>query len=104
MRISDWSSDVCSADLVDPVILARSILGEQHFARAGGRIDPKHVEHGLRAVLPLDIKRAAIGCPVAPGGIDVAVRTIGRASCRERVCRYGWVSVVAVALKKTEKR
>src|SRR3546814_17421868 len=25
---------------------------------------------------------------------------IGRASCRERVCRYVWISVVAVSLKK----
>src|SRR3546814_12567884 len=25
---------------------------------------------------------------------------IGRASCRERVCPYGYISVVAVALKK----
>src|SRR3546814_15906095 len=25
---------------------------------------------------------------------------IGRASCRERVCQYVWISVVAVSLKK----
>src|SRR3546814_16452890 len=25
---------------------------------------------------------------------------IGRASCRERVCQYGWISVFAVSLKK----
>src|SRR3546814_17928739 len=25
---------------------------------------------------------------------------IGRASCRERVCQYGWISVVAVSLQK----
>src|SRR3546814_14194252 len=28
---------------------------------------------------------------------------IGRASCRERVCQYGWRSVVAVSLKKKKK-
>src|SRR3546814_19988422 len=27
------------------------------------------------------------------------IGTIGRASCREGVCRYGWISVVAVPLK-----
>src|SRR3546814_21162476 len=30
-------------------------------------------------------------------------RQIGRASCRERVCQYVWISVVAVSLKKTTK-
>src|SRR3546814_20616496 len=28
---------------------------------------------------------------------------IGRASCRERVCQYVWISVVAVTLKKKQK-
>src|SRR3546814_13921310 len=27
-------------------------------------------------------------------------KQIGRASCRERVCQYVWISVVAVSLKK----
>src|SRR3546814_11778517 len=29
---------------------------------------------------------------------------IGRASCRERVCQYVWISVVAVSLKKQHYR
>src|SRR3546814_2095025 len=29
---------------------------------------------------------------------------IGRASCRERVCQYVWISVVAVSLKKTQNK
>src|SRR3546814_19951928 len=29
---------------------------------------------------------------------------IGRASCRERVCQYVWISVVAVSLKKKKKQ
>src|SRR3546814_554921 len=32
------------------------------------------------------------------------VREIGRASSRERVCKYGWISVVAVPLKKKQKK
>src|SRR3546814_15936787 len=32
--------------------------------------------------------------------LQVRVAQIGRASCRERVCQYGCISVVAVALKK----
>src|SRR3546814_19847202 len=29
--------------------------------------------------------------------------SIGRASCRERVCQYGWISVVADRIKKIKK-
>src|SRR3546814_14826488 len=32
------------------------------------------------------------------------LRQIGRASCRERVCQYVWISVVAVSLKKKKKK
>src|SRR3546814_14837972 len=31
-------------------------------------------------------------------------RKIGRASCRERVCKYGYISVAAVSLKKKKKQ
>src|SRR3546814_19484337 len=30
----------------------------------------------------------------------LSVSQIGRASCRERVCQYGYISVVSVSLKK----
>src|SRR3546814_18572116 len=32
-----------------------------------------------------------------------AMEPIGRASCRERVCKYVWISVGAVSLKKKKK-
>src|SRR3546814_18008998 len=32
-----------------------------------------------------------------------AVAQIGRASCRERVCQYGEISVGGISLKKTQK-
>src|SRR3546814_13811342 len=31
---------------------------------------------------------------------SILCHKIGRASCRERVCQYGWISGVAVTLKK----
>src|SRR3546814_7153982 len=75
MRISDWSSDVCSSDLVGP-------------------FDPRE-DDGL--VLPgldraLEVGDFAIGHGGAPtldeaGGADL-LEEIGRASCRERVCQY----------------
>src|SRR3546814_15623429 len=39
-------------------------------------------------------------CPSAP----LAVREIGRASCRERVCQYVEILVVAVPLKKKKQK
>src|SRR3546814_13735084 len=42
-----------------------------------------------------DVKQAA-----ADG---TAKAEIGRASCRERVCQYGWTSVVAGSLKKKQQ-
>src|SRR3546814_5846957 len=44
MRISDWSSDVCSSDLVVGVDVedagARTILAGRHVAAAGGGLGP----------------------------------------------------------------
>src|SRR3546814_3720781 len=59
MRISDWSSDVCSSDL--------SICVRAQAARGGEE-------------QPVD-RRTAPGEPARAA-------EIGRASCRERVCQY----------------
>src|SRR3546814_9895121 len=69
MRISDWSSDVCSSDLVDDALaqVNNSIFG------LGG------------SVWSADSDRAiAIARRFESG----TVWKIGRASCRERVCQY----------------
>src|SRR3546814_4646558 len=63
MRISDWSSDVCSSDLVR----ARQI---EKLKRLKAERDPAVLQEALDA-----LTRAAD-------------REIGRASCRERVCQY----------------
>src|SRR3546814_1664726 len=84
MRISDWSSDVCSSDL--DALKARYILlaagaapmklgiaGEEHLATSDG-------------FLELDTLPRRI---VLVGGGYIAFEfEIGRASCRERVCQY----------------
>src|SRR3546814_18147242 len=99
MRISDWSSDVCSSDLIDLVELgfvtaAAVIIGDipipafstnrQIPAQSGD--DPENVEIGPagRAI-----------------GDVVHVPEIGRASCRESGCPCVLISVVAVSFKKT---
>src|SRR3546814_13783796 len=104
MRISDWSSDVCSSDLaVD--------LGERGIAIIGvDRRDRDHVgvlrgERDQRVVTLAYVRGIArkrlVGTaePHRAEGID---RQIGSASCRERVWPYVLISVVAVLLKKNK--
>src|SRR3546814_1863275 len=97
MRISDWSSDVCSSDLGAKV--AASDVGEEG---ADGR---RHRRRRERLAEPLgsgeaaseEAHRSRFHVALAPGDLageaDSAVRLqgekIGRASCRERVCQYG---------------
>src|SRR3546814_8717315 len=70
MRISDWSSDVCSSDLAwSP-------------PREEGRL--RVLWSGLKASafrwVPRDVTILDVGCGFG--------EEIGRASCRERVCQY----------------
>src|SRR3546814_8101546 len=81
MRISDWSSDVCSSDLV--------------MAFASGAAQPQQQANASRSGQTF---RDCADCPemvaVPPGSFTMgspASETggeIGRASCRERVCQY----------------
>src|SRR3546814_12808762 len=111
MRISDWSSDVCSSDLrLVGVVEARLAEFFALYLRAGAfrRGDPRRAARlviaiclGLdphRLFLPVDAIGAA---PSTPAGfvIDALMTlfapedgderdTIGRAPCRERVGQY----------------
>src|SRR3546814_2360709 len=86
MRISDWSSDVCSSDLRN-ACSARSLC---LFAAAPenqwiAALQPHHVAPGpsfphqerVDRILRHSVPCASLGD-----------RKIGRASCRERVCQY----------------
>src|SRR3546814_17874468 len=91
MRISDWSSDVCSSDLFREFGLAGSFVRHcQQFYHLPTS-DPfrqcgdEPVE-GLTIRLPWE---------------ELVTIEIGRASCRARVCQYVLYSVVAVSLKNT---
>src|SRR3546814_3049481 len=91
MRISDWSSDVCSSDLVDEVDL---ILKHEAEARAYRQIYAQFTK-ARRAVNQLQkaydmlsgrsLKAAMQGKAVLN---EADSEEIGRASCRERVCQY----------------
>src|SRR3546814_9106995 len=89
MRISDWSSDVCSSDLY-----SRPQLGENIGKAARAMLNFGLVE--MRLVSPRDGWPNPDAGPSAAGA-DVE---IGRASCRERVCQYVSSSVVAGSLTK----
>src|SRR3546814_2482729 len=84
MRISDWSSDVCSSDLGFAVpVRCEQPRREPEAAPAG--IDQGHRNHRQGGQDPEkgnDDKRDTV--------------KIGRASCRERVCQYVELSGVAV--------
>src|SRR3546814_17215793 len=119
MRISDWSSDVCSSDLFDAFddrvldlaaggTRARKILGVEHFGRKvtnlSGRqrlevifLDPP-AGHDVGAESVKDIDRAVVDVDedriCDRPGEDLLEETffqvqIGRASWRERVGQYG---------------
>src|SRR3546814_14682253 len=94
MRISDWSSDVCSSDLEMPTL---SALHRRQWHRHLGY----RVHHGReRRTLYLRRQYQHQLQQRCRGGRRAI--QIGRASCRERVCQYVSISVVAVSLKKTK--
>src|SRR3546814_12899687 len=96
MRISDWSSDVCSSDL-------RAFALAPPPAKAGGGWEgvptvcddpngtpPQPVRPastaGVRSSAREPVARKRVSSPPAFAG--EGAKEIGRASCRERVCQY----------------
>src|SRR3546814_4941657 len=113
MRISDWSSDVCSSDLaaarreerlVERLPPVRGRLSENAplagitWFRVGGAAEimfrPADREDLLDflAAKPADVAVTVIGVGsnllVRAGGVPGIVITIGRASCTAQVCQY----------------
>src|SRR3546814_8495238 len=96
MRISDWSSDVCSSDL----LIAQDVLKYRvDFHRPipciGTMLRPAGAPCTKGATLqgslpnPLTGERAMTGaCRNPRHEAEFNAQQIGRASCRERVCKY----------------
>src|SRR3546814_15396243 len=97
MRISDWSSDVCSSDLLLNRMTADVDSLDAIYLRV---IVPSVV--AVIAVLLIGGVLLWLDPPAAVIVVALAllVGKIGRASCSERVCPYVYISVVAVSLKK----
>src|SRR3546814_13814209 len=113
MRISDWSSDVCSSDLPDEA-RARALEAEQ-------QAEKRHSSgNGFMLFFWLAILLFFVA-PIMLGGVfggrrygrgrgrgpeviwGPGIGEIGRASGRERVCQYVLISGGAVSLKKKKK-
>src|SRR3546814_18143053 len=117
MRISDWSSDVCSSDLLDiiarrqitslcaPPTLYRQLVladfaahdlsGLRHCTSAGEPLNPAVIRTW---------RDGTGGLPLCDGYGTAASTESGSTSRRERVCPYVLISRVPVSLtKKTHK-
>src|SRR3546814_9633409 len=99
MRISDWSSDVCSSDLADLAGIGE--IAAQHPELAVVHIGLEIPDVGAeRAEVESDAPVPELGFDPRLimidrfglhrcGGEDrVAVGELGSASCREKVCQY----------------
>src|SRR3546814_2965594 len=102
MRISDWSSDVCSSDLLG--FEGMDALGQGRLRQAqlgGGDAKASFVRQGFcmnevaqfhiynqwkSKYVILFIGEILLAC--LPPTKEVRSNEIGRASCRERVCQY----------------
>src|SRR3546814_10602136 len=78
VRISDWSSDVCSSDLTGAGVRRR-----ERNLRGGGR--SRGLDGGFEDTQPSHWRCA--DRPANPGCL-AQLDEIGRAPCRERVCQY----------------
>src|SRR3546814_9556842 len=99
MRISDWSSDVCSSDLGE--LLATC----DRIRRRGMKVTPVRAAGDLMPLVEADDHILLVADGLRAGGTHYAaiakpgsaailvtgdtMLKIGRASCRERVCQYG---------------
>src|SRR3546814_7669769 len=101
MRISDWSSDVCSSDLTSKIAL----IGNYLPRKCGIATFTTDTRNGLIERFPAvdvdvyameDLGERRDYPPEVAGVIRqneisdyfAAAQQIGRASCRERVCQY----------------
>src|SRR3546814_1567782 len=78
MRISDWSSDVCSSDLLASAVPA--IVVDHNTTPADVAASPS----------TKNTRPPRSACSIKPSLTNASSSPceIGRASCRERVCQY----------------
>src|SRR3546814_11922792 len=107
MRISDWSSDVCSSDLLSPRFIPNLTISVDYFniniANSIGTISQQQIinlcQQGNQSLCGSIVRDSTTGLitqisasqlnftRLSTRGLDVALK-IGRASCRERLGQY----------------
>src|SRR3546814_18865360 len=119
MRISDWSSDVCSSDLAGQIAFPGGRVddtdkdvtdaalreAEEELAMPRDQVDVIGVSDSFRTYTGFEVTPVLgvvpPGLSLIPHKHDVADwfempleyaldAEIGRAQCRERECKYGW--------------
>src|SRR3546814_10988286 len=107
MRISDWSSDVCSSDLTEKIsaLLDPTVKTIVHIPSVNSResLKDKHREaednmNHLGDWQRIDPETGSHLIKTAPGNV---IKELGRASCRERVWQYVYISLAAVSLNRS---
>src|SRR3546814_6512200 len=94
MRISDWSSDVCSSDLISAngIEERHGFRGAREHRELVGEAAQVQFHHD-RVMTLLDEEAARFRVQVVTDELEFrlgqAQPEIGRASCRARVCQYG---------------
>src|SRR3546814_3613025 len=107
MRMSDWSSDVCSSDLLISDFIAKKVRQRVKDPKVAELLIPKDHGFGLKRVPMEDRYYEAFNQDnvtlvdllqhpierITPNGVKTTAQEhqldeIGRASCRERVCQY----------------
>src|SRR3546814_19288138 len=124
MRISYWSSDVCSSDLFQHrqhrsqiFRKARDVIGHRDEDQPGRFLHPhrrqilvvaEHVGTEGLGIGHAGVFAVKVELPAVEGAGEAVLRAhvvahelaeLGRASWRDSGCQYGYVSGVAVALK-----
>src|SRR3546814_6755882 len=101
MRISDWSSDVCSSDLQYQFSLEqlsqRTGLTKSYLSKLERGVSEPSISTVLKLAQAYEIGVSQL-IGTGEGGESEAISVvrrnereppIGKASCRERVCKYG---------------
>src|SRR3546814_16340102 len=104
MRISDWSSDVCSSDLHLAAIIAGAPCGDQR-SRFRRRLDYHRAvrDAGDDPVARRKMARERFGSGRLFSDEQLIARSEERRVGKECV-QYVWISVVSVPLKKKNKK
>src|SRR3546814_11430592 len=107
MRISDWSSDVCSSDL--PFENRLKVRFRVDGVLEEGESPPANLTAAIISRIKI-MARLNIAERRLPQDGRIMVRVqgkeldkIGRATCRERVCQYDEISVVAGSCKQKQQ-